>query len=102
MELFVQKAIAERNGLALENMLLSSGSNEALQVACVACGKNGKSLLNSLTYSTTSITLAAWGYELFIHFVHAFIERFQELVRVLLAEDERRPNLQNVMKLSGV
>lgn len=43
--------IARRNGLALENMLLSSGSNEALQAALVAWGNQGKILLPELTYS---------------------------------------------------
>ena len=43
--------IADRNGLARENMVLSSGSNEALQAAFVAWGKKGKIVLPSLTYS---------------------------------------------------
>lgn len=51
MELPVRRAIAERNGLALENVLLSSGSNEALQAAFVAWGRNGRILLPSLTYT---------------------------------------------------
>ncbi len=44
-------AIAEKNGLALDNMVLSSGSNEALQAAFVAWGKQGKIVLPELTYS---------------------------------------------------
>ncbi len=47
----VLKTIADRNGLALENMVLSSGSNEALQAEFVAWGKKGKIVLPSLTYS---------------------------------------------------
>jgi hypothetical protein len=43
---------------------------------------------------------AAFPDELFIHFVHAFIEGRQELVCVLLAEYERRPDLQDIMELS--
>jgi len=43
--------IAGRNDLALENMVLSSGSNEALQAAFVAWGKKGRIVLPSLTYS---------------------------------------------------
>ena len=43
--------IASRNGLGLENMILSSGSNEALQAALVAWGSTGKILLPELTYS---------------------------------------------------
>lgn len=45
------RVIARQNGLALENMLLSSGSNEALQAALVAWGRKGKILLPELTYS---------------------------------------------------
>ena len=43
--------IAVRKDLALENMVLSSGSNEALQATFVAWGKKGKIVLPSLTYS---------------------------------------------------
>jgi histidinol-phosphate aminotransferase len=43
--------IADRNDLALENMVVSSGSNEALQAAFVAWGRKGKIVLPSLTYS---------------------------------------------------
>lgn len=45
------RVIARRNGLRLENMILSSGSNEALQAALVAWGKKGRILLPELTYS---------------------------------------------------
>jgi histidinol-phosphate aminotransferase len=45
------RVIARRNGLRLENMVLSSGSNEALQAALVAWGKKGRILLPELTYS---------------------------------------------------
>jgi histidinol-phosphate aminotransferase len=45
------RVIARRNGLGLENMVLSSGSNEALQAALVAWGKKGRILLPELTYS---------------------------------------------------
>ncbi len=44
-------AIADKNGLAMDNMILSSGSNEALQAALVGYGKKGKVLLPELTYS---------------------------------------------------
>lgn len=43
--------IARRNKLKLENMFVSSGSNEALQAALVSWGRNGKILLPELTYS---------------------------------------------------
>jgi len=43
--------IANKNGLTMENMLLSSGSNEGLQAAMVAYGKRGKVLMPELTYS---------------------------------------------------
>ncbi len=45
------RTIATRHDVALENMVLSSGSNEALQAAFVAWGKKGKIVLPSLTYS---------------------------------------------------
>ncbi len=44
-------AIAEKNKIGLDNMVLSSGSNEALQAAFVAWGKKGKVLLPELTYT---------------------------------------------------
>ncbi|MGI9261877.1 MAG: pyridoxal phosphate-dependent aminotransferase [Woeseiaceae bacterium] len=47
----LQHAIAERHGLTLDNLLLSSGSNEALQAAFVAFGKQGKVVVPELTYS---------------------------------------------------
>jgi histidinol-phosphate aminotransferase len=47
----LQHAIAERHGLTLDNILLSSGSNEALQAAFVAYGKQGKVIVPELTYS---------------------------------------------------
>ena len=43
--------IATKNDLARDNLVLSSGSNEALQAAFVAWGKKGKIVLPSLTYS---------------------------------------------------
>lgn len=45
------EAIARRNELQLDNMVLSSGSNEALQAAFVAWGKQGKIVLPNHTYS---------------------------------------------------
>jgi histidinol-phosphate aminotransferase len=44
-------AIAHKNGLSMDNMILSSGSNEGLQAAMVAYGKKGKVVLPELTYS---------------------------------------------------
>ena len=44
-------AIAGKHGLAMDNMYLSSGSNEGLQAAMVAFGKRGKVVLPGLTYS---------------------------------------------------
>jgi histidinol-phosphate aminotransferase len=44
-------AIADKNGLSMDNMILSSGSNEGLQAAMVAYGKKGKVVLPELTYS---------------------------------------------------
>lgn len=43
--------IAARNGLASDNVVLSSGSNEALQAAYVAWGKQGKVVMPGLTYT---------------------------------------------------
>jgi len=43
-------AIAEENGLKTENMILSSGSNEALSAAAVAWGKTGRIVAPALTY----------------------------------------------------
>jgi histidinol-phosphate aminotransferase len=45
------RTIAARHDVALENMVLSSGSNEALQAAFVAWGKKGRIVLPSLTYT---------------------------------------------------
>ncbi len=45
------RTIADKNNLSLDNMVLSSGSNEALQAAFVAWGKKGRIVLPSLTYS---------------------------------------------------
>jgi histidinol-phosphate aminotransferase len=56
--------IADRNDLALENMVLSSGSNEALQAAFVAWGKKGRIVLPSLTYSDHLDYSRAMGVEL--------------------------------------
>jgi histidinol-phosphate aminotransferase len=68
----LQHEIAENHGLKAENVLLSSGSNEALQAAFIAWGKKGKVLVPELTYS------APIGYA----------ERLGvEIVRVPLAED---------------
>ncbi|MBT8078985.1 MAG: histidinol-phosphate aminotransferase family protein [Gammaproteobacteria bacterium] len=46
----LQQVIAEENGLTLDNMVLSSGSNEALSAAVVAWGKKGRILAPALTY----------------------------------------------------
>ena len=43
-------AIAEKNGVAPDNTFLCSGSNEGLQAAFVAWGKQGKIVLPGLTY----------------------------------------------------
>jgi len=43
--------IADKNGVDSDNMVLSSGSNEALQAAFVAWGKKGKVLIPELTYT---------------------------------------------------
>ena len=45
------KTIAARQGVALENMVLCSGSNEGLQAAFVAWGRKGRIVLPSLTYT---------------------------------------------------
>lgn len=44
-------AIADKNKLEMNNVFLSSGSNEGLQAAMVAYGKKGKVVLPELTYS---------------------------------------------------
>jgi histidinol-phosphate aminotransferase len=46
----LQTLIATENGLDLKNMLLSSGSNEALSAAVLGWGKTGKIVAPSLTY----------------------------------------------------
>lgn len=43
--------IADRHDVGLDNMVLSSGSNEALQAAFVTWGKHGRVLLPDLTYT---------------------------------------------------
>ena len=43
--------IAERHGLSMSNMIISSGSNEALQAAMIAYGRNGKVIMPALTYT---------------------------------------------------
>ena len=47
----LQRMIANRHGLSMDNMVLSSGSNEALQAAMVAYGKRGKVVMPELTYN---------------------------------------------------
>lgn len=47
----LQRMIARRHGLSMDNMVLSSGSNEALQAAMVAYGKRGKVIMPALTYT---------------------------------------------------
>jgi histidinol-phosphate aminotransferase len=51
IEFDLQAAIAEHHGLSMDNMILSSGSNEELQAAMVAFGKQGKVVMPSLTYT---------------------------------------------------
>ena len=43
--------IADKNQLAADNVVLSSGSNEALQAAFVAWGKKGRVVMPGLTYT---------------------------------------------------
>lgn len=45
------RSIALKNDVGVENLVLSSGSNEGLQAAFVAWGKRGRIVLPSLTYS---------------------------------------------------
>ena len=47
----LQRAIANRHDLSMDNMVLSSGSNEALHAAMVAYGKHGKIVTAALTYT---------------------------------------------------
>ena len=51
IETDLQAAIAERHSLSMSNMVLSSGSNEALQAAMVAFGRKGRILIPGLTYT---------------------------------------------------
>lgn len=51
MQVPLLQTIAGRQDVALENMVLSSGSNEALQAAFVAWGKRGKIVMPGLTYT---------------------------------------------------
>ena len=51
MQAILLQTIADRHDVALANMVLSSGSNEALQAAFVAWGKKGRIVLPSLTYT---------------------------------------------------
>lgn len=47
----LRKTIAGRNGIDVESVVLSSGSNEALHAAHVAWGKKGKVVMPGLTYT---------------------------------------------------
>ena len=47
----VMQVIAQRNDVSTDNLFLCSGSNEGLQAAYVAYGKQGKVLMPDLTYS---------------------------------------------------
>lgn len=51
METPLLRTISARHDVGLENMVLSSGSNEALQAAFVAWGSKGRIVLPSLTYT---------------------------------------------------
>ena len=51
IETDLRAAIAQRHDVSMDMMVLSSGSNEALQAAMVAYGKQGKVVMPSLTYS---------------------------------------------------
>ena len=57
-------SIAGRHELAPGNMLLSSGSNEALQAAFIAWGRKGKVLLPELTYEDHLAYARRMGVEL--------------------------------------
>lgn len=46
----LQVLIARRNGLSMSNVVLSSGSNEALQAAMMAYGRRGKIIMPAVTY----------------------------------------------------
>jgi len=56
--------IAGQHGLARDNMLLSSGSNEALQAAFVAWGRKGKVLVPELSYEDHLAYARRMGVEL--------------------------------------
>ena len=64
IETNLRRVIANRKGLRLENIVLSSGSNEALQAALVAWGKKGRILLPELTYSDHLAYAQRMGVEL--------------------------------------
>lgn len=51
MQTALLQTIADRNDVGLDNMVLSSGSNEALQAAFLAWGRKGRIILPSLTYT---------------------------------------------------
>ena len=57
-------AISAKNGIALDNVVLSSGSNEALQAAFVAWGKKGKVILPQHTYTDHIAYSRAMGVEM--------------------------------------
>ena len=48
---YLLDAIAQKNDISGDNLVLSSGSNEALHAAMVAYGKRGKVVMPSLTYN---------------------------------------------------
>ena len=56
--------IATKNDVALDNMVLSSGSNEALQAAFTAWGRKGKIVLPNMTYSDHLAYARRMGVEL--------------------------------------
>ncbi len=47
----LRAAIAEKNGLDVDHVVISSGSNEALQAAAVAWGRYGRIVMPGLTYT---------------------------------------------------
>ena len=51
VEVALQSKLAELNGLSSQSLVISSGSNEALQAAMLAWGKSGKVLMPELTYT---------------------------------------------------
>ncbi|MDX1499310.1 MAG: histidinol-phosphate transaminase [Woeseiaceae bacterium] len=58
------ETIAARQGVALENMVLCSGSNEGLQAAFVAWGRQGRIVVPGLTYSDHYAYATRMGAEL--------------------------------------